>query len=209
MTEKENKMDDPEDKIDVLCRIHLKIESGIYAVLGFILSLPVLLVAVLVKGAVWLVTHAIPALLWFVTTIIMPVFTFIINIIITTGKLLIKLLKYLFPAIIRLIKRLIRWINWCIVRSVVRTFAILAEIVSIAFIINGFLHFSLSEIVTGEYYDVNPDITFIHSMIIISLLSVLLYYSAWAWSRPEETELVCKYTRRFFPSVSMFDRIWK
>lgn len=210
--EKSDEISQNEIKVGALCRIHLKIEAGIYAAIAFIISLPLIVGLLITKAVIFITYTLINGFVWVVNNILVPLIHYILyylqwlfDIIVKCIILIIDLLRWIY----KVIKWLWSLINWCIVRSLIRMMAIIVGLFSTGSIIFGFTKYSVSELFTGYFLDLNPDIVLFHTMIVILLLSVMLYYSAWAWSKPEETDVVCKYTSRLLPSIDMMKRMWK
>ena len=190
--------DSNEKKVGAVGSANLKVESTFYALVGTLISLPILAVFSLGTAIGWFCEKVFPL----IGEVIFKGSSYILS---GVWNILIAVCK----KVVSSTKRFLNWINWYIVRSLTRMFSIITFVVSWYFIGSGVLTYSFQKIFTGEYYDPNPPIVFIHAAIVTMLVSTLIYYSAWAWSKSEETAIVQKYTTKYMPSLETMKKMWK
>lgn len=194
----ESPVEDPEDKqISLFCRINLKVEACVYSLFALILYIPVVGISKFVKGVIWVILHLPQIIEWVVEKIFLPLFTAVWLLFVSIAKLVVLLLRYTVRAIkfiVRCIIKLFLLINWCAVRSIVRAVSVLIGIGAGIYIANSFRYHALNIIFTGYFHDSNPEIQNIHVAIALLMISITMYYNAWAFSKSEERKFVCKNT---------------
>jgi hypothetical protein len=180
-------------------RIIFKIESLLYAALGFVVGLPFLIISLGINCIKWvwydIVVNGV-VFIW--DCALHPIFKWLGNAIIAVGSLIIKGIGYIFTQFIRLFKYvwyLYKHINWCLFRSISRLITIFGTIISLGFIIKGYLTYSPNVIITGKFMDVNPDIVILHILMVYVLLNIVIFYFLWFLAPEDEVKTVCKYTK--------------
>jgi hypothetical protein len=191
-------VEDSEDKqISLFCRINLKLEAYVYSLFALILYIPVVGISKFVKGIIWVILHLPQIIEWVVERILLPLFTAVWLLIVGIAKLVVLLLRYSIRAlrfVIRAIIKFLLWINWCAVRSLIRAISAITGIGSSIYIINAFRYHATNVIFTGYFHDSNPEIQNVHIAIALLMISITMYYNAWAFSKSEERKFVCKNT---------------
>lgn len=181
---------------------HLKFESYLYTVMGFVIGLPVLIVAFGIKviKKCYRGTKQISKQIW--ENVIKPKMESLIKVTISIITMIfmipikiILLVAYFFIEIGKIIWSLFKRINWGFVRSIARIITIVGTLISLVFIVKGFIDFPVSTIITGKFDDPNAQIIILHVLMCYVLSNIVVYYFLWALAPESEMNAVYNYTR--------------
>ncbi len=176
----------------------IAIESILYSLAIGILLLPVYLGLYALKFFKWLAVVAPAVFIWWIEKTVLPILYIISKGLMVIFKFISIGLLGLLELIYDIYKYLHKWclgISWCAVRSSIRIIAIICIVGSIYAIIEGVLSLPPNTvIITGRFFDANGTVFRIHEAIALLMISITLFYNAWAYSKDEEVSFICSHT---------------
>jgi len=208
MTDNENK--EPE-RAGKWSQAIIEIESIIYSLAIFVLMLPV-----------YICLYGYKTLKWFGTALLIMISAIAASLLLPVYGSIIMVLAFVFSLIVIGLERLcifLRWIyakfyvmwkgiNWCAVRSAIRIISVICFIGAVYTIFDCVMKLPPgTQVITGKFFDSNGMIFLIHEAIALLMISITMFYNAWAYSKDEEVTFICKNTVGLSMIKSIKDKI--